>query len=83
MKYKSNWEASVTKFKEYWAMENSDRPVIGMQAVNEKVTPQVVSQPDRLYERWTNVDYHIGLNRSFMERTLYMGDTFPSICPNI
>jgi hypothetical protein len=68
---------------EYWHRENHDRPIIGMDAIDETKPVRRVEAPNGLYERWTDIHYVIDRYRSFMERALYVGDTFPAISPDL
>lgn len=83
MKYKPNYEESKNRWIEYWNRENHDRPLLDMVARNEKISPKPVRVPDSLYERWTDVEYLIASNRSYMEQMCYLGDSFPLACPNL
>lgn len=83
MLYKNDWEKAQQKFKEYWARENHDRPLISITAPREgykKIEPKA---PERLEDRWMDIEYVIKRGRENMAATFYGAEAFPMLWPNL
>lgn len=83
MRYKPNAEESRRRWLEFWDRENHDRPLLDLAAVVPDARPRPVPAPPTLYERWTDIDYRIALNRSHLDGVVYVGDSFPVMWPNL
>lgn len=83
MLYKHDWEKTQQKFKEYWAKENHDRPLISITAPRDGYKKNLPKAPEKLEERWLDTDYVIKRGRENMAATYYGGEAFPMNWPNL
>ncbi len=67
------------KWLEFWTMENHDRPLMCIYAPKAGAVPAPVPAPQRLEDRWTDMDYIIARGRENMKNTFYGGEAFPSL----
>ena len=81
--YQKDQQQVENRFREYWAMENHDRPIMCVYAQYPVDTPlpyRFSSSPEEHY-----LDPHIVIHnfRLYMEHTYYAGEAFPFYWPNV
>jgi hypothetical protein len=81
--YKNDWEKACKKFLEFWAKENHDRPLISVTAPRDGYQRKKVKVPEKLEDRWMDIDYVIESSRENMAATYYGGESFPALNPNL
>jgi hypothetical protein len=83
MLYKQDWEKAKIKFNEYWAGENHDRPLLQITAPRHGYKKKEVKAPEKLQDRWMDLEYIIKSGREEMNATFYGAEAFPMIWPNL
>ncbi len=80
MKYINNWDKVQQRYKEFWARENFDRPIISITA-NKK--EYIATVPTSKEQAWLDSEFIIKSSRLCMENTAYGCEAFPTINPNL
>lgn len=83
MLYCADWFKKQKRFSEYWARENHDRPLLAITAPKERRDAPPVSKHTTLKERWMDTEYMLKQANWQMQNTLYLGEAFPALCPNL
>lgn len=83
MLYKNDWEKAKVKYNEFWARENHDRPIISVYAPKDGYVRKQVKAPEKLSDRWMDIEYVINNSREGFAATYFGGEAFPSINPNL
>lgn len=83
MLYKSDWDNARNKFLEFWNKENHDRPIISVTAPRDGYVPKPVKAPEKLADRWMDIEYILGSSRERFAATYFGGEAFPSLNPNL
>ncbi len=82
--YNCDFEKVKRKFDEYWARENHDRPIVAIASPKNGANwSKTVQVPERLEDRWFDMNYIILKNRLLFENTAYYGEGFPTFYPNL
>lgn len=85
MRYKPDWEKAQQKYREFWAGENHDRPLVYV--TGRRGMPDAEKLSNKTYvtqrERWLDIESHIQNARAWMEQTEYLGESYPMIWPNL
>lgn len=79
----NNWDKLQDKFKEYWSLENHDRPLYSIKAPKEGYNSAVVIPPPLLKDRWMDTEYIIKNSRESFNATYFGGEAFPQLWPNL
>ena len=80
----NNWEHIQSRYDEFWARENHDRPLLFATAVKDGADfSKMPKQPDRISDRWLDFENVIARNRVQIENTYYAGEAFPFFMPNL
>jgi hypothetical protein len=83
MRYKEDWEAAQRKFREFWARENHDRPLVTVKGLREDRKPTGIKAPDRLIDRWMDPEWLVRRGRAWCESTWFGGEAYPDLWPNL
>ncbi|NSW89753.1 MAG: trimethylamine corrinoid protein 2 [Firmicutes bacterium] len=83
MLYKADWELIEKRYIEYWEKENHDRPLISVCAPKEGYIPKEIKAPEKLVDRWMDIEYLIQNARERFSATYFGGEAFPNFCPNL
>ena len=83
MLYVNDWEQIKQKFAEYWTGENHDRPLLSVCAPKEGYIPKEVKAPEKIIDRWMDVEYIIKSTREKFSSIYYGGEAFPNFNPNL
>lgn len=79
-----DFEKVKIKWAEYWAKENHDRPLVCAIAPKDKADwSNKPIAPEKIVNRWFDMDYVIRMNRYKFERTAYYGEAFPTFYCNL
>lgn len=79
--YKEDWGTAKQRLLAWWDREIIDRVVI--QVTAPRPGRRVVTPPDDLVRRWTDVDYVLDAAEARLEGTYYAGESFPCYWPNL
>ena len=79
--YQVNWEAIQERYREFWARENHDRPLVMLSGRKGKM--KNVPRPDTMEKCWLDTEYVIRNFRAQMEDTVYFGESYPRLDPNL
>jgi len=72
------------KWQEYWARENHDRPLVcAIAPKNNADWTNRPAAPEKLIDRWMDVEYIIRSNRYNFERSAFYGEAFPTFYCNL
>ncbi len=82
MKYIDNWSTIQKRYREFWARENSDRPIINITAQKSGNLADI-APPASKEQAWLDSEYIIKSARSKMENTVFGAEAFPQYCPNL
>lgn len=77
-----NYDYLKKRYREFWAKENHDRPLISVFAPKNGAKPYAGTLPDTLRDRWLNFDFVVKRELHTMENTYYGGEAFPALNPN-
>ena len=84
MLYKDNWEKTQQKYKEFWALENHDRPLVSIEGVKKDgYVSKDVKAPENLADRWLDTEYIIKSARERFSSTYFAGESYPILWPNL
>ena len=83
MLYCNNWDKIMVRYKEYWALENHDRPILSIRAPKKDAQSRAECFPGSLKEQWMDTEYMIKSNNREMQNTYYGGEAFPALNPNL
>lgn len=75
-------ERIETRYREYWARENHDRPLMDIRAPKEK-KGKIPEYAGTLKERWLDTEYIVKRERILLENTYFAGDAVPQMNPNL
>jgi hypothetical protein len=64
-------------------MENHDRPLVSITAKKDGYTPRIVRAPDRVSDRWMDVEYVIRSSRERFASTFFGAEAYPDLWPNL
>lgn len=79
-----DFEKVKEKWRQYWARENHDRPLVCAVAPKEGADwSKQPPAPAKIAERWLDMDYVIRSKRFAFERTAYYGEAFPTFYCNL
>lgn len=83
MLYCEDWEKRKMRYLEYWARENHDRPLLSITAPKDNGEQPPASDHTTIKERWMDTEYVIKRANWQMQNTCYVGESFPSFCPDL
>jgi hypothetical protein len=76
--YKADWEGAKERYRAWWAHEVVDRCAIAVTAPKDDLPPEEPPRaPERIEDRWLDLDYLAALNGYHHRRTFYGGEAFP------
>ena len=79
-----NWEHIQSRYDEFWAMQNNDRPLMFVTSPkNGSDYSKAPKLPEDLTARWMAFDKVIAKNRWTLENSYYTGEGFPYFMPNL
>lgn len=78
-----NFDRIEKRYREYWAKENHDRPLMDIRAYKYDWRTKVEPYPGTLEERWMDTEYVIKKERAMLEATCFMGEAYPLMNPNL
>ncbi len=71
------------RWREFWAKENHDRPIMTIYAPSGRRPTTQVPEPDSVEARYLDPNYVIPNFRRGMEATCFAGEAFPLFWPNV
>lgn len=83
MLYCKDWDRIKKRYMEFWAKENHDRPLLNISILKDNPDEAPVSNHSSLKERWMDTDYIIRQANWKMRNTLYLGESFPALNPDL
>jgi hypothetical protein len=82
--YNCDFDKVKKGFTQYWAKENHDRPIVSISTFRDGADwSRTIKAPDRLEDRWLDIGYVIEKNRQLFSNTMYFGEGFPLLYPNL
>lgn len=69
------------RYKDYWNMENHDRPLMYVSAPKGNLHPHTYN--GSLRERWNDITYIIQREREIFNNTYFAGEAYPNTFPNL
>ena len=81
--YCENWEQIQKRYEAFWALENHDRPLLNITAPKKNRTKLLESKHKTLKDRWTDTEFVIQNGNLQMQNTVYAGEAFPMLWPNL
>ena len=78
-----DYETVKQRFDAFWKRELVDRPLAFITSPKEKQIKADFPVPEKIEERWTNVDYVLKKLELQLENTLFLGDAIPYVIPNL
>ena len=85
MRYKENWPSVQARYREYWARENHDRPLLAITAPKDGPQagkPAAISHAT-LKERWFDTDDLLEQVNSRFQNTYLGAEALPVYSPNL
>jgi len=82
-RYIQDMEHRQSRYAEYWAKENHDRPIMSITAPKKGARNDAPAYPGTLAERWWDDAWTIARERAHMEATYYAGESLPILNPNL
>jgi len=79
----SELEMIKQRFDAFWDHEVIDRPLIRITAPKAKRSKMNLAKPERMEDRWTNIEYVVRKALINLEGTLFLGDAVPFYMPNL
>jgi len=71
------------RFDAFWDREVIDRPLIRITAPRAKRVKRSLPKPEKMEDRWTNIEYAVKKAELELESTLFLGDAIPFCMPNL
>ena len=81
--FKPDFAQTARRFEAWWHGEVLDRPPVTLWAKGSRPYCGPVKQHATLCERWLDVEFVVEAAIAGMEATTYLGDSLPTLCPNI
>jgi len=79
----SEFEMIKQRFDAFWNREVVDRPLIRITAPKAKRSDVSLAKPEKMEDRWTNIEYVVKKAEIELEGTLFLGDAIPFYMPNL
>ena len=79
----SEFEMIKQRFDAFWNREVVDRPLIRITAPKAKRSYVNLAKPEKMEDRWTNIEYVVKKAEIELEGTLFLGDAVPFYMPNL
>lgn len=83
LKLKPDFDRTVARFEAWWQGEIVDRAPVTLWVAPSRPYQGPVSTHRTQRERWLDVEYAVEAAVAAMERTDYVGDSFPILNPNV
>jgi hypothetical protein len=83
VRYKDDWERAQGKFREFWARENHDRPLVAVCGRRAEYRPSEAVAPERLIDRWRDPEWLIRRGREWCSSLWFGGEAYPDLWPNL
>jgi len=80
--FKPDFASTIDRFAAWWQRDCLDRPPVTLHVRGEPAPPPE-SEHASLRERWLDMDFQLAWAIRRMERTRFLGDSFPAFMPNI
>jgi len=77
------FETIKQRFDAFWDREIIDRPLIRITAPKAKRIKGSCPKPERMEERWTNIEYVVEKAELELRNTFFLGDAIPFYLPNL
>jgi len=71
------------RFDAFWRREVPGTPLVGISAPREGAKPARFPIPERLEDRWLDIEYVLNRAELRLENTAFVGDLLPSFMPNV
>jgi len=79
-----NFPLIQQRFDAFWQREVPDgRPLIAISAPTKDPRPPDFPVPERLQDRWLDIEYILNRAEHRFQNTVFLGDSIPSFFPNI
>ena len=78
-----NFELMQQRFDAFWQREVPGTPLMGIAAPVEHPKPPDFPVPEKLQDRWLDIEYILDRAELRFENTLFLGDLVPCFLPNI
>jgi len=78
-----DFETIKERFDAFWDREVLDRSLVRITAPRAKRLRMSLLKPERMEERWTNIEYVVKKAELALENTLFLGDAIPFYMPNL
>ncbi|HHV97636.1 MAG TPA: hypothetical protein GXX37_14450, partial [Clostridiaceae bacterium] len=76
-------EQAFEHLYKFWRFENHNRPAIAITTKNPNYIYKEINTPEKIIDRWLDIDYVINANRDRLNRTLFYGDALPCVNLNL
>ena len=76
-------EQAFEHLYKFWRFENHRRPAIAITSKNPDYTYKKIKTPEKIIDRWLDIEYVISINRDRLNRTLFFGDALPYVNLNL
>ncbi|MDR1145172.1 MAG: hypothetical protein LBK71_03440 [Verrucomicrobiales bacterium] len=84
MFYKPNWDQVQQRYREYWARENHDRPLLDLTGPKAgRPAPPSAPKHARMRDLWCDMEYNLARARWQMEHTYFGAEALPIQWPNL
>lgn len=83
MLYKDNWSTVQQRYREFWALENHDRPLLHITAPKGEGPAAPTAQYQSTRERWFSIDHMLSSAHHRFQNTYYGGEAFPVLSPDL
>lgn len=75
-----SFEKIQTRYRQFWNRENTT-PILYLSGL--KRNPEWPKAPEKLEDRWLDIDFLIANERAYIDNAFFLGDAFPLTNPNL
>lgn len=79
----TNFDQIKTRYNEYWALKNHDRPLLDITCPKRNYKRKEIPFSGTLKDRWLDNEYMLKSTRENLSATYYCGEAFPHAFPNL
>jgi len=78
-----NMDKLAERYESFWNRENEDRPIVNMTTRAYRIPVELDKDHPTFRDAWLDTEYVIKKARQSMDATVYLGEGYPALNPNL
>ena len=78
-----DFEKLAQRYESYWNRDNEDRPIVNMTTKAGRIPVELDDAHPTYRDAWLDTEYVIKKARQAIESTVYLGEGYPALNPNL